>query len=77
MKKWKRIISIFETESGLKDDEKVKSYALQLAANLNMALAYLKLEEYPEAVAVCTTVSEFKLFLEKMRTILQKYCKSW
>ncbi|PIK56417.1 putative peptidyl-prolyl cis-trans isomerase FKBP4 [Apostichopus japonicus] len=65
MKKWKRIISIFETESGLKDDEKVKSYALQLAANLNMALAYLKLEEYPEAVAVCTTAFEFDANSEK------------
>lgn len=65
VKKWKRIIFLLETESGLKEDEKKKSNSLQLAANLNLALAYLKTKEYAEAIKVCNTAFEFDANNEK------------
>ncbi|KAM8891837.1 peptidyl-prolyl cis-trans isomerase FKBP4 isoform 2-T2 [Spinachia spinachia] len=50
---YKRIVSWLEHESGLSEDDERKSTALQLAAHLNLAMCFLKLQEPNQVLENC------------------------
>lgn len=54
---YKKIISWLEHESGLSEEDEKKAKALQLAAHLNLAMCFLKLNEPNKALENCDKVS--------------------
>lgn len=55
---YKRIVSWLENESGLQGEEEEKAKALRLAAHLNLAMCYLKLQEPNLAFENCDKVCD-------------------
>ena len=53
---YKRIVSWLENESNLVDGEEQKAKALRLAAHLNLAMCFLKLQEPSQALENCDKV---------------------
>ncbi|XP_071508263.1 peptidyl-prolyl cis-trans isomerase FKBP4-like [Diadema antillarum] len=58
IKHWKKIINYLETETSAAGEEKEKSEAMQLAANLNVAMAAIKMEDFVEARNHCNRALE-------------------
>ena len=50
---YKRIIEYLKSEDSMKDEEGEKRKSFLLAANLNLAMCYLKMKEDVEAVHSC------------------------
>lgn len=57
---YKRIVSWLEHESGLSEEDEKKAKALQLAAHLNLAMCFLKIQEPKHALDNCDKV--FNIF---------------
>lgn len=55
---YKRIVSWLEHESGLSEDDEKKAKALRLAAHLNLAMCFLKLQEPNQALENCDKALE-------------------
>uniref|UniRef100_A0A8C5E340 peptidylprolyl isomerase n=1 Tax=Gouania willdenowi TaxID=441366 RepID=A0A8C5E340_GOUWI len=55
---YKRIISWLENESSFLEDDEKKSKSLQLAAHLNLAMCFLKLQEPTQALENCNKALE-------------------
>lgn len=55
---YKRIVSWLEHESGLSPEDETKAKALQLAAHLNLAMCFLKLQEPNQALENCDKALE-------------------
>lgn len=53
---YKRIVSWLEHESGLSEEEETKAKALRLAAHLNLAMCFLKLQELNQVLENCDKV---------------------
>jgi len=53
---YKRIVSWLEHESSMEPEEEEKAKALRLAAHLNLAMCYLKLQEASSALESCDKV---------------------
>ncbi|XP_012695496.2 peptidyl-prolyl cis-trans isomerase FKBP4 [Clupea harengus] len=62
---YKRIISWLEHESALKGEDEEKAKALRLAAHLNLAMCYLKLQEHSQALENCDKALELDANNEK------------
>lgn len=62
---YKRIVSWLEHETGLADEEEQKAKALRLAAYLNLAMCYLKLQEPSTAKENCDKALELDKANEK------------
>ncbi|XP_030587130.1 peptidyl-prolyl cis-trans isomerase FKBP4 [Archocentrus centrarchus] len=62
---YKRIVSWLEHESGLSEEDEKKAKALQLAAHLNLAMCYLKLQEPNKALEHCDKALELDASSEK------------
>ncbi|XP_034089419.1 peptidyl-prolyl cis-trans isomerase FKBP4 [Gymnodraco acuticeps] len=62
---YKRIVSWLENESGLSEEDEKKAKALQLAANLNLAMCFLKLQEPNKALENCDKALELNPSNEK------------
>eukprot|EP00057_Strongylocentrotus_purpuratus_P017188 XP_011671662.1 PREDICTED: peptidyl-prolyl cis-trans isomerase FKBP4 [Strongylocentrotus purpuratus] len=58
IKQWKKIITYLDKETITEEEQKKKSDAMQLAANLNVAMAAIKAEEFLEAVSHCDKAIE-------------------
>lgn len=54
---YKRIVSWLEHESGLTEEDEKKAKTLRLAAHLNLAMCFLKLQEPSQALENCDKVS--------------------
>lgn len=57
---YKKIVSWLEHESGLSEEDEKQAKALRLAAHLNLAMCYLKLQEPNQALENCDKV--FKVY---------------
>uniref|UniRef100_A0A3Q3WP42 peptidylprolyl isomerase n=1 Tax=Mola mola TaxID=94237 RepID=A0A3Q3WP42_MOLML len=57
---YKRIVSWLEHESGLSEEDEKKAKALQLAAHLNLAMCFLKLQEPNQCI--CANISFVQLY---------------
>ncbi|KAG7454481.1 hypothetical protein MATL_G00260210 [Megalops atlanticus] len=55
---YKRIVSWLEHESGLQQEDEQKARALRLAAHLNLAMCYLKMQEHSLALENCDKALE-------------------
>lgn len=53
---YKRIVSWLEHESGLSEEDEKKAKALRLAAHLNLAMCFLKVQELNQALENCDKV---------------------
>ena len=53
---YKRIVTWLESESALGDEDEQKGKALRLAAHLNLAMCYLKIQEAAQALENCDKV---------------------
>ncbi|XP_046889688.1 peptidyl-prolyl cis-trans isomerase FKBP4 isoform X1 [Hypomesus transpacificus] len=62
---YKRIVSWLENESNLVDGEEQKAKALRLAAHLNLAMCFLKLQEPSQALENCDKAMELDEANEK------------
>ncbi|XP_026770225.2 peptidyl-prolyl cis-trans isomerase FKBP4 [Pangasianodon hypophthalmus] len=62
---YKRIVSWLENESSLQGEEEEKAKALRLAAHLNLAMCYLKLQEPSPALENCDKALELDANNEK------------
>ncbi|XP_056137828.1 peptidyl-prolyl cis-trans isomerase FKBP4 [Lampris incognitus] len=62
---YKRIVSWLEHESGLSEEDKQKAEALRLAAHLNLAMCFLKLQEPNQALENCDKALELDESNEK------------
>uniref|UniRef100_A0A4W3IMX5 peptidylprolyl isomerase n=1 Tax=Callorhinchus milii TaxID=7868 RepID=A0A4W3IMX5_CALMI len=62
---YKKIVSWLEHEAGLSEDEEKSAQALRLAAHLNLAMCYIKLEENLQAVENCQKALELDTNNEK------------
>ncbi|XP_072241866.1 peptidyl-prolyl cis-trans isomerase FKBP4 [Leuresthes tenuis] len=62
---YKRIVSWLENESGLTEEDEKKAKVLQLAAHLNVAMCYLKLQEPNQAFESCDKALEMDSTNEK------------
>lgn len=62
---YKRIVSWLEHESGLSGEDEKKAKALQLAAYLNLAMCFLKLQEPNQAQENCDKALELDVSNEK------------
>ncbi|XP_026031830.1 peptidyl-prolyl cis-trans isomerase FKBP4 [Astatotilapia calliptera] len=62
---YKRIVSWLEHESGLSEEDDKKAKALQLAAHLNLAMCFLKLQEPNKALEHCDKSMELDASNEK------------
>ncbi|MCJ8733604.1 hypothetical protein PDJAM_G00225440 [Pangasius djambal] len=62
---YKRIVSWLEHESSLQGEEEEKAKALRLAAHLNLAMCYLKLQEPSPALENCDKALELDASSEK------------
>lgn len=54
---YKKIVSWLEHESGLSEEDEKKAKVLQLAAHLNLAMCFLKMNEPNKALENCDKVS--------------------
>ena len=57
MKQYKRITDYLDHDSEFSEEEKKTSNELLLAAHLNLAMSYIKMEEFTQAVEACDKVS--------------------
>ncbi|XP_023259705.1 peptidyl-prolyl cis-trans isomerase FKBP4 [Seriola lalandi dorsalis] len=62
---YKRIVSWLEHESGLSEEDEKKAKALRLAAHLNLAMCFLKLQEPNQALENCDKALELDGSSEK------------
>lgn len=62
---YKRIVSWLEHESGLSEEDEKKAKALRLAAHLNLAMCFLKLQEPNQALENCDKALELDASSEK------------
>ncbi|XP_072292040.1 peptidyl-prolyl cis-trans isomerase FKBP4 [Eucyclogobius newberryi] len=62
---YKRIVSWLENESGLQDEDEKTAKALRLAAHLNLAMCYLKIQEPSHALDNCDKALELDSTNEK------------
>ncbi|XP_076589147.1 peptidyl-prolyl cis-trans isomerase FKBP4 [Chaetodon auriga] len=62
---YKRIVSWLEHESGLSEEDEKKAKSLRLAAHLNLAMCYLKLQEPNQALESCDKALELDASNEK------------
>ncbi|XP_040894802.1 peptidyl-prolyl cis-trans isomerase FKBP4 [Toxotes jaculatrix] len=62
---YKRIVSWLEHESGLSEEDDKKAKALRLAAHLNLAMCFLKLQEPNQALENCDKALELDASNEK------------
>lgn len=62
---YKRIVSWLEHESGLSEEDEKKTKVLQLAAHLNLAMCFLKLQEPSQALENCDKALEMDAANEK------------
>lgn len=62
---YKRIVSWLEHESGLSEEDEKKAKSLRLAAHLNLAMCYLKLQEPTQALESCDKALELDASNEK------------
>lgn len=62
---YKRIVSWLEHESGLSEEDEKKAKALRLAAHLNLAMCFLKLQEPNQALENCDKALELDASNEK------------
>ncbi|CAK6951128.1 peptidyl-prolyl cis-trans isomerase FKBP4 [Scomber scombrus] len=62
---YKRIVSWLEHESGLSEEDEKKAKALRLAAYLNLAMCFLKLQEPSQALENCDKALELDASNEK------------
>lgn len=62
---YKRIVSWLEHESGLQEDDENKAKALRLAAHLNLAMCFLKIQEPGPALDNCNKALELDSANEK------------
>nr|XP_046251069.1 peptidyl-prolyl cis-trans isomerase FKBP4 [Scatophagus argus] len=62
---YKRIVSWLEHESGLSEEDEKKAKALRLAAHLNLAMCFLKLQEPNQALESCDKALELDPSNEK------------
>lgn len=62
---YKRIVSWLEHESGLSEEDEKKAKVLQLAAHLNLAMCFLKLQEPNQALESCDKALEMDAANEK------------
>ncbi|XP_017261748.1 peptidyl-prolyl cis-trans isomerase FKBP4 [Kryptolebias marmoratus] len=62
---YKKIVSWLEHESGLSEEDEKKAKALRLAAHLNLAMCYLKLQEPNHALENCEKALEMDSSNEK------------
>ncbi|XP_018519420.1 LOW QUALITY PROTEIN: peptidyl-prolyl cis-trans isomerase FKBP4 [Lates calcarifer] len=62
---YKRIVSWLEHESGLSEEDEKKAKALRLAAHLNLAMCFLKLQEPNQALENCDKALELDSSSEK------------
>ncbi|XP_044050622.1 peptidyl-prolyl cis-trans isomerase FKBP4 [Siniperca chuatsi] len=62
---YKRIVSWLEHESGLSEEDEKKVKALRLAAHLNLAMCFLKLQEPNQALESCDKALELDASNEK------------
>ncbi|XP_045892859.1 peptidyl-prolyl cis-trans isomerase FKBP4 isoform X2 [Micropterus dolomieu] len=62
---YKRIVSWLEHESGLSEEDEKKAKALRLAAHLNLAMCFLKLQESNQALESCDKALELDPSNEK------------
>uniref|UniRef100_A0A8D2ZMJ4 peptidylprolyl isomerase n=1 Tax=Scophthalmus maximus TaxID=52904 RepID=A0A8D2ZMJ4_SCOMX len=62
---YKRIVSWLEHESGLSEEDEKKAKALRLAAHLNLAMCFLKLQEPNQALESCDKALELDASNEK------------
>ncbi|XP_029010304.1 peptidyl-prolyl cis-trans isomerase FKBP4 isoform X2 [Betta splendens] len=62
---YKRIVSWLEHESGLSEEDEKKAKALRLAAYLNLAMCFLKLQEPNQALENCDKALEIDASNEK------------
>ena len=53
---YKRIVTWLESESALGEEDEQKAKALRLAAHLNLAMCYLKIQEAAQALENCDKV---------------------
>ena len=53
---YKRIVTWLESESALGEEDELKAKALRLAAHLNLAMCYLKIQEAGQALENCDKV---------------------
>lgn len=63
--KYKKIVELLETETYDVEEQKTKSIQLQVAANLNLAACYLKLQEFKETLDSCEKVLKHEAKNEK------------
>ncbi|XP_054475688.1 peptidyl-prolyl cis-trans isomerase FKBP4 [Anoplopoma fimbria] len=62
---YKRIVSWLENESGLSEEDEKNAKALRLAAQLNLAMCFLKLQEASQALESCNKALELDACNEK------------
>ncbi|XP_068579475.1 peptidyl-prolyl cis-trans isomerase FKBP4 [Cebidichthys violaceus] len=62
---YKRIVSWLEHESGLSEEDEKKAKALRLAAHLNLAMCFLKLQEPNQVLENCDKALELQASNEK------------
>lgn len=62
---YKRIVTWLEHESGLQEEDEKKAKALRLAAHLNLAMCFLKLQEPNQALENCDKALELDASSEK------------
>ena len=62
---YKRIVSWLEHESGLSEEDEKQAKALQLAAHLNLAMCFLKIQEPNQALESCDKSLEIDSSNEK------------
>ncbi|XP_013858958.1 peptidyl-prolyl cis-trans isomerase FKBP4 [Austrofundulus limnaeus] len=62
---YKKIVSWLEHESGLSEEDEKKAKALRLAAHLNLAMCYLKMQEPNQALENCDKALEIDSSNEK------------
>lgn len=62
---YKRIVSWLEHESGLSEEDEKKAKALRLAAHLNLAMCFLKVQEPSQALENCDKALELDASNEK------------
>ncbi|XP_018611467.2 peptidyl-prolyl cis-trans isomerase FKBP4 [Scleropages formosus] len=62
---YKKIVSWLEHESGLQEEDEKRARVLRLAAHLNLAMCYLKLQEQNQALENCNKALELDANNEK------------
>ncbi|XP_064417723.1 peptidyl-prolyl cis-trans isomerase FKBP4 [Latimeria chalumnae] len=62
---YRKVISWLEHESGLSAEDEARVKALRVPAHLNLAMCYIKLREYPQAIENCNSALELESHNEK------------